>query len=181
MTRVEGFIFGLFGGVIAVVLSLFAGDALRGPAGIVGSDGPAGVAGAAGPAGPVGPQGEAGLPGAPGADGPVGPAGPQGAVGPVGPQGEPGPQGPAGAAGPAGAPGADGVAGAGDLGPSAVVLVREAGACPKGWAPGGEVRLLTSPDYPVASGQTATNPGIMSTTTLDWANVNFFLCARAAE
>jgi hypothetical protein len=113
--------------------------------------GPAGVAGAAGIAGPAGPEGAAGPQGAAGADG---------------------------AAGIAGAPGEAGPAGAGDLGAGAVVLVREAAACPAGWTSGGQVMMLTSPDYAVTGEQTLSNPGVNSSATIDWSNVNFFLCTK---
>jgi hypothetical protein len=59
------------------------------------------------------------------------------------------------------------------------VLVREAGACPAGWVAGGQVMMLTSPDYAVSGEQTLSNPGVNSTATIDWSNVNFFLCTRA--
>jgi Collagen triple helix repeat (20 copies) len=114
--------------------------------------GPTGAEGVAGVAGPAGPQGEAGLQGAAGADG---------------------------VEGVAGAPGEAGPAGAGDLGAEAVVLVRGAGACPAGWVAGGQVMMLTSPDYAVSGEQTLSNPGVSSSATIDWSNVNFFVCTRA--
>ena len=116
--------------------------------------GPAGATGAAGIAGPAGPEGAAGPQGAAGADGAAGVAGAPGAAGPQGP------------------------AGAGDLGAGAVVLVREAGACPAGWGAGGQVMMLTSPDYAVSGEQTLSNPGVNSTATIDWSNVNFYLCTK---
>ncbi len=96
-----------------------------------------------------------------------GPAGVQGPAGAVGPQGEAGPQGEQGPPGPVTVV----------LGASAVVLVRDREACPEGMGPAGEVRLLTAPDYTLATGQTTTNPGVFTTTTMGWSDVNFFLCA----
>jgi len=154
MTRLETILYGLMGGAFVVVASLFATDIFRGPAG---GAGPAGVVG------PAGPQGEAGAVGAAGAEGLAG---------------EPGPAGPA---GPAGEPGPPGVAGPGDLGAGAVILVREVGACPTGWVPRGEVQLMTSPDYAVSAEQTESNPGIMTSATAGWSNVNFFLCAKGTQ
>ena len=116
--------------------------------------GPAGAEGAAGVAGPAGSEGATGAQGVAGADGAAGAAGAPGAAGPMGP------------------------AGAGDLGAGAVVLVREAGACPSGWVAGGQVMMLTSPDYAVSGEQTPSNPDVNSTATIDWSNVNFFLCTR---
>jgi Collagen triple helix repeat (20 copies) len=164
MTRIEAVIYGILGGAITLVLGLLlGGDMLRGPSG---SEGTAGIAGSQGEIGPQGPVGAAG------------PTGPQGAEGLAGPQGEPGAPG---AAGPQGEPGPQGVAGAGDLGAGTVVLVRTAGACPTGWAAGGQVQMMTSPDYKITAEQTESNPGVMTTATLDWSNVNFFLCMRGAE
>ncbi|MDQ2066664.1 hypothetical protein Q9295_09775 [Xinfangfangia sp. CPCC 101601] len=151
------------GGVIALGLSALVHDqfvtapALMGPSGPVGPAGVAGPQGLAGPAGGLGPQG------------PVGPAGPQGPAGPVGPEGA---EGPAGAMGPAGA---------GDLGQDAAILVRNEGACPKGWVSAGQTQLLTSPQYPVTPGQTVSNPGVSSTEVMGWAAVNFYLCVRAGR
>jgi hypothetical protein len=181
LTRTEAIIYGILGGAIVLVLSMLAG---------VDRQSVAGVAGAAGPAGAIGPAGPPGADGAPGAPGPEGPAGPQGVAGPQGPagpegavgqQGEVGPAGAAGAPGPQGEPGPQGATGAGDLGPGAVILVRQATACPLGWSAGGEVRLLTSPAYARTSDQTESNAGVFTSETMDWANVNFFLCTRVVQ
>ena len=83
--------------------------------------------------------------------------------------------------GDAGVAGSAGAAGPEDIGANAVLLVREAAACPAGWVPGGQVRILTSPDYALSGEQTGSNPGVMTTSTMDWSNVNFFLCARSTE
>ena len=163
MRWVETGIAAVLGGVVALGLSLFASDLFTGKPG---ADGVAGAAGVAGPAGPAGPQGETGVAGADAA------AGAPGADGEAGPQGESGPQ---------GAPGPQGAAGAGDLGAGAVVLVRGAGDCPPGWAKGGEVRLLTSPDYTMTADQSPSNPGVFTSQTSGWSDVNFFLCQRGAE
>lgn len=154
------------GGVIALGLSLLVHDHFGAQPALVGPSGPAGA---------VGPQGAAGPAGAPGEPGPVGPGGVMGPAGPaglVGPQGEPGPAGPQGEVGPAGA---------GDLGQSAAILVRNEGACPSGWVSAGEVRLLTSPQYPITPGQSTSNPGISTTETMGWSAVNFYLCVRAGR
>jgi Collagen triple helix repeat (20 copies) len=121
-----------------------------------------GPAGAAGPAGEIGPAGAAGEPGPQGVAGAVGALGPAGAVGPAGAQGEPGP------------------AGAGDLGPGAVMLARSPGTCPPGWTEAGEVRIMTAPSYTLSEGQTETNPGVFTSTTVDWSDVNFFLCLNGS-
>lgn len=170
MSKVQSAAFGVVGGAAAFALAaLFAGDLLRGAPGPEGPPGPAGAVG------PSGPQGEAGVQGPAGPQGPIGPAGPQGVegvAGPAGPQGEMGPPGETGPAGP------QGVAGAGDLGGEAVILVRGAGGCPAGWVNGGEVVLNTSPDYATGTGQERSNPGIMTSATAGFANVNFFLCLQ---
>jgi hypothetical protein len=72
------------------------------------------------------------------------------------------------------------VAGAGDLGAGAVILVRQSTACPLGWTAGGEVRILTSPAYALTPEQSQSNAGVFTSETMDWANVNFFLCTRVA-
>jgi hypothetical protein len=91
--------------------------------------------------------------------------------GPAGPVGE------AGASRHAGPPGPAAEAGAAAAGPTApVVLVRETGSCPEGTTEAGEVRLLTSPSYALAPGQTQTNPGVFTSSTQGWSDVNFFLC-----
>lgn len=152
MGRIEAAIYGVLGGAITVALGLLlAGDVLRDPADGAGAPGAAGVEVA---------QGEAGT---------QGPAGVDAGPGPTGPQGDPGPL---------GLPGPPGVAGAGDLGVGAVILVRTAAACPVGWLPGGQVQLMTSPDYAVSAEQILSNPGVMTTATMDWSNVNFFVCVR---
>ncbi|MBK6466990.1 MAG: hypothetical protein IPF96_09075 [Rhodobacter sp.] len=99
----------------------------------------------------------------------------------------------AGADAAAGAPGADGEAGPqGESGPQGARvrraardrrrgLVRGAGDCPPGWAKGGEVRLLTSPDYTMTADQSPSNPGVFTSQTSGWSDVNFFLCQRGAE
>jgi Collagen triple helix repeat (20 copies) len=158
MSAVQSTIFGALGGALVLGVGLLAtgSDRLQGPVGAAGVEGAAGVAGPAGPvgdAGPAGPQGEAG------AVGPAGAAGPAGGAGPAGPQG---------------------VAGPGDIGADAVLLVRVAGGCPTGWAAGGQVQMMTSPDYAVTGEQSATNPGITTSATAGWSNVNFFVCTRAA-
>jgi hypothetical protein len=169
MKMIETGVAAVLGGFVALGLSLFASDLFVGGRGDVGPAGVAGPAGAVGPQGAVGPAGE---------PGPAGGVGPQGLAGPQGVPGEPGP---AGETGPAGAVGPAGAAGAGDLGQGAVVLVRSASACPTGWAPVGQVRLQTSPEYPMTPDQTASNPGVFTSETMGWSNVNFFLCARRAE
>ena len=171
MSRIESALFGGVAGAavlgIALLTGLFSGasgpDGPEGPAGVQGAIGPRGEAGPAGPSGPAGPEGTQCPAGPSGPGGPQGEPGPQGAVGPAGPQGEPGPQ---------------GSAGAGDLGADAVILVKGSAACPEGWVAGGQVRLLTSPDYVMGGEQTPTNPGVMTTSTMDWANVNYFLCTK---
>lgn len=110
-----------------------------------------------------------------GADGIAGVAGPAGAVGPAGQAG------PAGAAGEAGPAGPQGPAGLPDPGPGLVILTRSPNVCPAGWTAQGQVRVLASPDYPMTADQTATNPGVFTTSTADWANVNFFLCTAGTE
>ncbi|GAB1363389.1 hypothetical protein MASR1M32_26250 [Rhodobacter sp.] len=157
---------------MALGLSLLVSDMFTGGPGPAGTVGPAG---AAGPAGAPGPQGETGPAGP---AGPVGEAGPAGAVGAAGPQGEAGPAGPA---GPEGAAGEIGPSGAGDLGQGAVILVRTSTSCPKGWVPAGQIRLQTAPEYPLTPDQSASNPGITTTETMGWSNVNFFLCVRAGR
>jgi hypothetical protein len=153
MSALQSTIFGALGGAFVLGLGLLVtgSNQLRGEAGPAGIEGPAGAAGAEGPAGPQGEVGPAG---------PQGEAGPQGLAGPVGPPG------------PAGPPG--------DLGPDAVLLARTAAACPEGWTAGGQVQVLTSPDYAVTAAQTASIPNVINTATGDWSNVNFFLCTRAA-
>jgi hypothetical protein len=174
MSRIESALFGGLAGAVVLGAGLLTG-LLSGAPGPVGGEGPAGPAGVQGAIGPRGETGEAG---------PAGPAGPEGSQGPAGPagvQGEPGPQGAVGPAGPQGEmgpPGPQGAAGAGDLGPGAVILVRGSADCPEGWFQGGQVRLLTSPDYVMGGEQTPTNPGVMTTSTMDWANVNYFLCTQ---
>ncbi len=116
--------------------------------------GPAGAEAAAGVAGPAGAQGEAGPQGVAGADGMAGVAGASGEAGPQGP------------------------AGPGDLGADAVILVRGSASCPAGWVAGGQVMMLTSPEFPVSTEQSLSNPGVNSSATIDWSNVNFFLCTR---
>lgn len=184
MSKVQSAVFGALGGAAVLLVALWAGDLLRGGAGPEGPAGPAGLAGAVGSQGASGPQGAPGLQGAPG---PQGTVGPQGMVGPAGPQGAagpPGPQGPVGETGPQGEPGSpgpQGVAGTGDPGSGAVLLVRSAELCPQGWLAGGEVVLNTSPDYVTAAGQGRSNPGIMTSATAGFQNVNFYLCLRGAE
>lgn len=170
MSRIETAIIGAAGGAVTFALvALFAGGFLRGdlggqgPLGLTGADGPAGAEGPAGPQGPGGAQG------------PVGPAGPQGVEGVAGPQGPQGEIGVGGAAGPAGPQGA---AGLGDPGPDALLLVRRAGGCPAGWNPAGEVVLNASPDYAGSADQERSDPGIVTSATTGFANVNFFLCQQ---
>jgi hypothetical protein len=152
MSKIES---GLFGGlgaaVVLAVAGLVGGDYVRG------ADGVAGASGAAGVPGPVGG---------------TGPAGPQGVAGEVGPTGSIGPAGTAGQQGPAGLP---------DAGPGAIILTRSPDACPVGWSSAGQVRVLASPEYPMTGDQTGTNPGISTTSTIDWSNVNFFLCTAGTE
>jgi len=177
MNRIETAAFGGLGGAVVLGIGLLTGV-------LSGAPGAEGPAGGAGPAGVQGAAGPAGATGAAGPEGPAGPEGQQGVAGPAGPQGEPGPQGSVGPAGPQGAIGPEGpqgAAGAGDLGPGALVVVRGSADCPAGWTATGEVRLLTSPDYVLAPEQSTTNPGVMTTSTMDWANVNFFLCTRGAS
>ncbi|MCB1342038.1 MAG: collagen-like protein [Pseudooceanicola sp.] len=131
--------------------------------------GPEGPAGAAGNAGAAGAQGEVGPAGATGPAGPAGEAGPQGAAG------EPGAQGPEGPAGP------QGPAGTGDLGPGVVLLARTAEGCPTGWSAGGRVVINTSPEYELAEGQRRSNPGIFTSSTADFANVNYVLCLQGGQ
>ena len=59
-----------------------------------------------------------------------------------------------------------------------VLLVKTAGACPKGWSAGGQSMLATSPDFAIADGQTQSNMGVMTSATADWSNVSFFLCVK---
>ncbi|SEB52996.1 hypothetical protein [Rhodobacter sp. 24-YEA-8] len=164
MSRLESAITGAAGGAITFALvALFAGGMLRGDQGV---PGPAGVAGPAGAEGQPGAQGPGGV------QGPVGPAGPQGVEGVAGPQG---PQGEIGVQGPAGP---QGVAGEGDPGPDALLLVRRVGGCPTGWNPAGEVVLNASPDYAGSADQERSNPGVVTSATTGFANVNFFLCQQ---
>lgn len=171
MSRIESLLFGALGGAVVLALGLVTGvsTGAPGPVGGPGPEGPAGAQGEIGPrgepgpAGPAGPEGKQGPAGPSGPGGPIGEPGPQGAVGPAGPQGEPGPQ---------------GAAGPGDLGANAVILVQGSADCPVGWAATGQVRILTSPDYIMGGEQTPTNPGVMTSSTMDWANVNFFLCRK---
>ncbi len=185
MGRAETGLYGALGGALVVAIALGIGDFLRGPAGDLGAVGAAGEIGPQGPAGAVGPAGE------PGAAGDVGPAGEAGPMGEPGPAGE---QGPAGEAGPQGAPGEPGLAGApgipGPIGPEGpagpavefsagtVLLVKTANSCPKGWTAGGQSMLVTSPDFQLAEGQTESNMGVMTSDTIGWSNVSFFLCVK---
>ena len=170
MSRLESAITGAAGGAITFALvALFAGGMLKGDPGGQGAIGPAGAAGPAGPEGPSGPQGPGGV------QGPVGPAGPQGVEGVAGPQG---PQGEIGVQGPEGPAGPQGVAGYGDPGPDALLLVRRVGGCPTGWNPAGEVVLNASPDYAGSADQERSNPGVVTSATTGFANVNFFLCQQ---
>lgn len=172
MSRMEAALFGGIGGVVVLAAAMLATDMLRGGPGPEGAVGPAG---ATGPAGAAGPQGAPGPVGPVGPLGAIGPAGPQGVAGPVGPQGGVGPQGEVGPAGP------QGVAGAGDLGPEAVLLVRSTAGCPEGWQPGGAVVINTSPDYATSPDQTRSNPGIMTSATAGFANVNYFVCLQGVQ
>lgn len=115
------------------------------------------------------------LKGDPGGQGAIGPAG---AAGPAGPEGPSGPQGPGGVQGPVGPAGPQGVAGYGDPGPDALLLVRRVGGCPTGWNPAGEVVLNASPDYAGSADQERSNPGVVTSATTGFANVNFFLCQQ---
>jgi Collagen triple helix repeat (20 copies) len=159
MSAIQSTIFGALGGAFVFGLGLLAtgNDRLPGPAGVEGPAGPAGEAGPAGAEGPAGPAGEAGPAGPQGNAGADGAAGAAGAVGPAGPAGPPG-----------------------DPGPAAVLLVGTAGGCPAGWNAGGQVQVLTSPDYALTAEQEARIPNVINSATGDWSNVNFFLCAKVA-
>jgi Collagen triple helix repeat (20 copies) len=113
----------------------------QGPQGVHGLTGPAG---AVGPAGPVGPQGEQGLQGLQGERGFQGETGPAGAVGPVGP------------AGPAGPVGATGLAGSqGSQGPQGIQGLQGIQG-PPGPDKGLQVRLVSSGQTEVPSGESRT-------------------------
>jgi hypothetical protein len=62
-----------------------------------------------------------------------------------------------------------------------VILTASAEACPEGWSAGGQVVLITSPEYPAGEGQSRTSIGLFTDATVGFENVNFYLCVKSAE